>query len=118
MYPWSFTFEPAGTGRAVSAKASMSSTAASGLHGEDRMARFIEPSSGRRISGLGGRLCFRFQRILELLHDIFCREPRHDFFIPSRRHLHLTLNGRQLFLIPPPARLSAPFQTPHPTPAP
>src|SRR5260221_1365996 len=99
MYPWSFAFETAGTGRAVSAKASMSSTAASGLHGEDRMARFIEPSSGRRISGLGGRLCFRFQRILELLHDIFCREPRHDFFIPSRSHLHLNVNVRMHLLL-------------------
>src|SRR5258707_15125349 len=99
MYPWSFTFEPAGTGRAVSAKASMSSTAASGLHGEDRMARFIEPSSGRRISGLGGRLCFRFQRILELLHDIFFRQPRHDFFLPSRGHLHVKVNRHQVLLI-------------------
>src|SRR5260221_6792229 len=113
MYPWSFAFETAGTGRAVSAKASMSSTAASGLHGEDRMARFIEPSSGRRISGLGGSICFRFQRILELLHDIFCSEPSHDFFIPSRRNLHVNVNGRQVLLIAAAGCVCVHFQTAH-----
>src|SRR5260370_41253462 len=60
-----------------------------------------------------GGFCFRFQRILELLHDLLCRCPRHDLLIPSRRPFHVNMNGRQVLLIAAPRDVGVYLQAAH-----
>src|ERR1700740_3797822 len=118
MYPWSFTFAPAGALGAVSAKASaktsVSTTPAARLRSDDRLAVVMEHSSGDADSPRsGGRLGLRFQRILQLFHDIFSREARHHFFIPSWRHFHMNVDRRQVLLIAAAGRVCIHLQAAH-----